>query len=1126
MYNLKKLTTYLIIVIIITIISSFQGKNDNINYDDQWEKIESFTKKGQPKSALTIVDEIYKSAKSDNNSPQVIKSLIYRISLQSSYQEDYIIYSIDIFKHELSGASSPEKQILNSLIAQLYHAYYNANRWVINQRQAVLNTDNDDINTWDAVTLNREIEKYYVASLENEKELEKIPLIEYEAILMNGDSSNFTLWPSLFDLLANRALRYFSSSDIMLSQIGNTSQINNYDYYKSVADFVKLKISPYSSPQTKTLNLFQRLLTFHMKQNNTEALVSLDLKRLKYVFNNSSQDKTNRDNYIIALTQLSEKYNNHPVYVSIAYELASQYNISGNNYFPDFDESNKHNLIIADSICKIALESFPDVIGSNNCRNLLEEINRVNFGFDISNAHMPNQPILSLVSFQNINKLYFKIVDGDYKANANRNSRKEQLEKELKNKEVISWEQELPKTTDHRLHSVEIEIPELNQGYYIIFVSNDSQFSNLQTIKFKPIWITNISYITNANKIGGYTDMFTINRETGKSIGNVDITIFKRQYDNRSRSYNIEEANKLTTDKYGYAKIESISSSNYGTFLFLFEKDGNQLFSENYLNFHKQKESTKPRLETFLFTDRAVYRPGQTVYFKGIVTEELGDNVTLLTNYNVDIEFINASRKKISATKFTTNNNGSFDGSFVIPMGGMNGQMTIKCKTGRVSFIVENYKLPTFEVIFDSLAGQPKLEELVTISGKAISYSGNAVDGASVKYRVVRKTVFPKPFYFRDKGWYPPSLNREIEIANGNILTSSDGTFEFQFEAIPDNEIPAKANPIFNYEINTEVTDITGEVQTGNTGVKIGEESVIIAFIMPADIDLSDIKDQKISATNLNGTAINFDATISLYKLVPPSRLLNKRQWKHPDFYIIPEYEFKQKFPHAIYKNEDDKNTWEKEKISEKKVPLKGITTLQDEFMEISTPGEYMIVARGNDNTGKPVESKHFFTVFSTIGRTMPGSMINWVALNKNEAEPGEILKLVIGSAAKKTHLMYEIVNGNKIVERNWITVSRGQKTIDIPVTEAFRGNFSINLAMVRFNRYYSKKLNITVPFTNKKLDVQLNTFRNHLIPGAKEEWSVTISDKNGQKLSAELLVGMYDASLDMFRQLAVGPVS
>ena len=1120
MYNLKKLISYLALIIAITIISSFQGKHNNGEYDKQWEKVESFAQKGQPQSALTIIDEIYKSAKNNGISQQVIKSLLYRLSLQSSYQEDHIINSISTLKNELSSASIPEKQILQSLIAQLYHTYYTTNRWKVNQRQQLLDAENNDINTWDAITLNREIELFYVASLENEKELEQIPLDEYEAILMQGDSSNFTLWPSLFDLLANRALSYFSSSDIKLSQIGNTSYINRSDYFSSTPDFVNLKISPYSSPQSKTLNLFQKLLTFHLDQNNTEALIDLDLKRLQYVYENSSQDKINKGNYIVALTRLSEKYNNHPVYVSITHKLAELYYISGNNYIPDFSESSKPDLILSDSICRIALDDFPDVHGSNNCRNLLEKINQVNFGFDISGAHMPNQPLLSLVSFQNINRLHFKIVAGDPKANANRNRRKEQLDKELKQKEIISWEQELPQTIDHRLHTVEIEIPELDEGYYIIFVSNDSLFRSSQTIKYKPIWITNLSYITNANKIGGYTDMLTINRETGKSIGNVDITIYKREYNNQSQTYNIKEISELTTDKYGYAKIEPISASNYGTFLFMFEKDGNQLFSENYLNFYKQKENKKPKVHTYLFTDRAVYRPGQTVYFKGIVTEELGDNVTLLTNYDTEIEFINASRKKISTPKFTTNNNGAFDGAFIIPLGGLNGQMTIKCKTGRVSFLVENYKLPTFEIVFDSVAGQPKLGENVTITGMATSYSGIAVDGATVRYRVIRKTVFPWPYYYRNKRWYPPNLNREIEIANGETLTSSDGTgtFEFQFEAIPDNDIPAKTDPVFYYEISIDVIDITGEVQSGNTSVRLGNKSVILTFEIPSAIELSAVNNQKIIATNLNGTAINFDATISLYKLTPPMRLLNKQRWSRPDFYIIPEDEFKQKFPHDIYKNEDDKNTWHKENIFKKQINIVGQTSFKKGFLDISMPGEYMIVAQGKDISGKQVETKHFFTVFSTTGRTMPGNMINWAVLNKNVAEPGETLKLVVGSAAKRSLLMYEIVNGHEIIERKWITVSRGQKIIDIPVTEAYRGNFSINISMVRFNRYYSKKLNVTVPFSNKKLDIKLSTFRNHLTPGTKEEWSVTISGNNGKKLAAELLAGMYDASLDVFR--------
>jgi len=115
--------------------------------------------------------------------------------------------------------------------------------------------------------------------------------------------------------------------------------------------------------------------------------------------------------------------------------------------------------------------------------------------------------------------------------------------------------------------------------------------------------------------------------------------------------------------------------------------------------------------------------------------------------------------------------------------------------------------------------------------------------------------------------------------------------------------------------------------------------------------------------------------------------------------------------------------------FSKKQINIVGQTSFKKGFLDISMPGEYMIVAQGKDISGKQVETQNtFFTVFSTTGRTMPGNMINWAVLNKNVAEPGETLKLVVGSAAKRSLLMYEIVNGHEIIERKWITVSRGQK--------------------------------------------------------------------------------------------------
>lgn len=1117
MNKIKQVAISFIVLIVIFVISSSQIIPDEVNYYEQWQKVEAFAKKGQPKSAIKIIDDIYKRAKEDNNLPQVIKSLIYRISLQSSYEEDHVITSIATFKDELSNAPVPEKQILQSLIAELYLSYYNTNRWKINQRQNLSDDDNEDVSTWGAVRLNKTIEQYYKASLVNETELTQIPLKKYSVILMNGDSSNFTLWPSLFDLLANRALHYYTSSDISFTQIAPTPKTSFYGYLKPVAEFIELNLTDCDSSQTEVLGLFQRLLALHIQQNNTEALVDLDLKRLKYVYENSLQNTNIESGYLKSLSALANKYKNHPVYAAIAFQLANQYFISGKSYIPGFNENSKYDLVKADSICKIAIGEFPNVNGSNNCRNLIEIINEINFGFDISVSVMPNKPILSLVQFKNINKLYFKIVIGDPKADANKSNRKKQILKELKRDVLISWQQELPKTRDHRIHRVEIKVPELDPGYYIIFASADSLFQTSENIKFKQIWATNLSYITSANKSGGYTDMYTLNRETGNITGKVNITIYKRQYDNRSRTYTIKEAGKLISDKYGYAKIESISGNNFGTYLFMFEKDGNQLFSENYINFYRQRRNTKPKTKTYLFTDRAVYRPGQTVYFKGIVVEKSGGEVKLLTDYNTDLEFINASRKKIQTTSFTTNQNGSFNGEFIIPIGGLNGQMTIKSKTGNVSFIVENYKLPTFEVSFDSIVNQIKLNEKVTITGKAMSYTGSSIDGAAVRYRVTRKAIFPRP-YFRDKHLYPINLGREVEIANGDLVTSSNGTFELQFDAIPDYRIPGKAEPVFIFVISAAVTDITNEVQSAQTSITVGQKAVILTFDLPNVIDKNNISDPKIQAANLNGSLMTFDASISLYKLTPPSRLLNKRQWALPDFYIIPETEFKKDFPHAIYKDEDDRNTWKKEKISDQQITIAGKVPLPANYFNELTPGGYMIVASGKDNDGETVENTHFFTLFSSSGKKLPGNMINWSALSKKEAEPGETIKLVLGSAARNSRILYEIVNGNNIVERKWIHLNKGQKTISISVIEAYRGNFSVNLTMVRYNRLYSNNLKVIVPFSNKKLNIVLSTFRNHLTPGVKEEWSVTVSGNKGQKFASDLMAGMYDASLDIFR--------
>ncbi len=1110
---LRNLVIILVATAAILLISSFD--TPTTDFDKKWEEVEKLTKKGRPQSALAIVKDIYTLAREEHNNPQIIKSLIYQASLQSRFEEDYIVKSIELFKNNLKDATSPEKQILESLIAEMYQSYYNANRWTINKLK-ITNDDNTDISTWDAVKFNREISKYYMASVCDDTELSKIPLKDYSDILIHADSSETTLFPYLFDLLANRAINYFSSSDYDMATLGNENDPKVSSYLIPTSDFMDVKINYNASQKQKVLWLYQRLLHIHSKNNNLEAFVDLDLKRLKYVYAQIEHTNQNQGKFIDILSNMAIKYGKQPVYSDIAYELANMYFRLSNDYSPEMNPETKYYLVTADSICNTAIDTYPLYNNTNKCRNLREIINRVDFNFDLPVAVAPLTPILGLVEYKNIQKLYFRIVEGDAIANADRHNHKEYIQREMRKDPVAQWEQELPVANDHRQHSVEIKFPELKSGYYVIFVSDNKDFSTVKTIRYSPISVTNLSYITNSNPEGGFNDLYVVDRETGKAIGLVNITVYSQRYENRTRSYTINKVANIQTDKYGYARVNPFTDNNYGTYLFEFDKDGDKLFSENYLSFFSPTVSNKPKTTTYFFTDRAIYRPGQTIYYKGIVIEKTGEEVSLVKNSSQEISFLNASRKEVSVQKMKTDETGSFDGSFTIPMGMMNGNMTIKTQTGSVRVKVENYKRPTFKVEFKPINEELKLDQNIKVTGIAEGYAGNAIGKANVKYKVVRNVNFPWPLY-RDYRWLPPFDYKEVIIATGEVETNESGEFIIDFKAIADDKVPSAAEPIFSYEIIAEVTDISGEVQTNSTRLNVGAKSLVLTLNIPEEIEISDLGETSVSVKNINGDNIETIITIELYKLTPPNRLLNSRQWAVPEFTTIPEEEFMSDFPHDAYKDEGNPYSWPSSLMASVEMNIHGKGSIPSEIFNDIEIGEYLLVAKASDISGTDVVLKQKFTIYSSSGKKLPGNMINWYVVDKTRALPGETVKLIIGSAAKNSNLLYEVVSGNKIITRNWIKLSRKQAIIEIPVEESYRGNFSINLAMVRFNRVYTNTIVIKVPYTNRKLDIALETFRNHLTPGQKEEWKIIIKGENSTTVAANLLAGMYDASLDVF---------
>ncbi len=656
-------------------------------------------------------------------------------------------------------------------------------------------------------------------------------------------------------------------------------------------------------------------------------------------------------------------------------------------------------------------------------------------------------------------------------------------------------------------------MPALSQGYYVLLSSNDESFSAKSAlVTSNTFWQTHISYLSRSDN-NGKNELAVLNRESGQPLAGVKVQAFYREYNSNARRYESRAGSVFVTDKTGMVSIPPMGDNRRGNqFYLIFTSKEDKLITESYFSGYSYR-SSEPRtvVHTHFFTDRAIYRPGQTIYFKGIVLERKGEDVKIKTRLRTDVSLYDVNGQLVSKQTLTTNDFGSFSGNFVAPQGVLTGSMNIRCETGSVSIQVEEYKRPKFEVTFEPVKGSYKLDETLVVKGKATAYAGSSVSDAKVTYRVVRNARFP--YWW---GWRGMPVSDEMEIANGETVTGSDGSFSITFKAIPDRTIDRKTNPVFTYTVYADVADINGESHSSESAVTVGYKALLVNTDLTDDINLEKGVQFSLTTTNLNGEKEAASGTITITKLRKPEQVLFSRKWARPDRFTMTKAEFEKDFPGEIYKDEDDVTTWRKETS----VFSATFSTPADSVFKLAnsiSAGMYVVEIQTKDAFGEAVIYKKYVNAFEPkTGKTAAVSPAFFTLLTP-KAEPGQEVKFVIGTPLKKVNIIYEIVHKDKVVSRELLALSNEQKLISIPVKEEYRGNFAINLAFVKNNRSFPLGTLINVPYTNKNLDISFATFRSKLLPGQEEEWQITLRDSKGEKAAAEMLAGMYDASLDAF---------
>ena len=1130
---MKKLQFPILLICIglfVSLLFAFQKPTTNMkdlppgDYEKAWKTIDSLEHRGLPKSALTEVEKILSKARRENNTPNTIRAIIYRGKYESQLEEDGFVNAVNKIESELKSAKTPAKEVLHSMLGEMYSSYAEQNAYQFSNRTETLDFKNDDLRTWTLPLILEKAEEHYLKSVTESTRNYSVEDIDE---ITNSDIANDEkIRPTIYDFLTHRAIRFFVNERNYLDESASKFVIRDESYFTNANTFSKLNLQKHDSRKSKALRFLQDLLRFHLQSGNKAALVDADRARLEFVYNNAIVDGKGKL-YEKSLRGLWKNYELEPISTEVAHQLAQYFNNEEQNYqpIPHWQENNdkvkelngKWNIQKAYEICNEAISMHPKAIGSSQCQVLQFQITRPSVDVKVEKVYLPNQSMLAHLQFKNMKTAHFKIV--------------KITEKQLREFDEWQWESkmnylnnlpivqnrkiELPDDGDYRSHAVEFEMTGLPNGMYIALVSDNGEFSNktgmVTTNRFQ---VSNLAYVQGTGDELGKIQFFAIHRKTGQPLEGVKAEIFTNDYNRLKRQQQLKKIGTFSSNKNGEI-IPKLDKR--GSFTVRFSKDKDVLLSDGWFGNYPRNNQTNNRQRAHFFLDRGIYRPGQTVYFKVLAVEyDKNQMPSVLKNHPVDVTFKDANYQDIKTLKLTTNEYGTVNGSFIAPTAGLLGRMSLTSFGNSTHSIrVEEYKRPKFEVKIDTIKDAYKLGEQVTINGNAKAYAGNNIDGAKVTYRVVRETSFPYWPWWRC-GWYNPWHNRSMEITNGTTKTDENGNFRLDFLAKADSDIPEDRNPQFNFTIYADVTDITGETQSTKSYARAGYISLDFNIQSKEIINLSEQNELTISAKNLNGADQKVEAEVQVFKLDVPNKIFKKRYWDKPDKQLMSRTEFEKSFPHFAYGNEDENNSWKPgPPVLSQKVTVNGETKINLGGKKLS-PGAYRVVAITKDKFGESVEKISFFTAYKENDKRPPVPSVLFSAKNKQKVEPGDKASLLLFTSEDELCVYGKLSNRTTSLRNGWINVKTNRK-IDHDIVEADRGGMGMKAFAIRENRYYDLNEIFQVPWNNKDLNIEYATFRDKLKPGQEEEWTLKISGNKKEKVAAEMVAAMYDASLDAF---------
>ncbi|MBR4468757.1 MAG: hypothetical protein IKS53_04910 [Bacteroidales bacterium] len=1073
------------------------------NYEDMWKKVKENLDKNLPESAEKELDAIEQQAAKDKNDIQLLKTYLYRQKIfQFTVEEDPDQHFIQYAESKIGQLDEVCNALLHEEIAKAYANYLESNEWTINENLPI---DGDiskvEMKNWDKESFKTRINQHYDEALKPIEALKKAKTADFMELFenKNNNEENIEYEASLFEFMFHRVAKYYQEEANADQAEGDTEK-----WWLPAKDFVKADLGDFDNPLVKCLKIYQELIAYNLKNSNEDVLIYNDFKRFEFV-NNTLGILLHYTQYQVAMEDLKAQHKENPLSAEItaliARNLMNQYenNIEDSTYFDNYKK--------AKTMCEEAIAKFPKSQGAKNCENLIKRIEEPQIDLTLNKVQLPNEAIPAVLEYKNTTAPYYRIVKVSEKELSKLNTmQKEDLLKEL-NKKMPVAEQDLmlPAETDYRSHSTLIALPALEEGIYYLTATTKQGVKSEDKTLVLTFQVSNLGYIVDQKD--EKMTVVTVDRKTGKTVEGVTVELYRREWDYKAREHKTIIIATMKSDKNGRAVLDGKVGSN-NSFGINLRKGDDNLLANNQFSLNERYKNNNEVYETKLFTDRAIYRPGQTVYFQGIVTRRQGEDLSLVNNYSEKVSFRDANWQEISSANFNTDEYGSFSGSFVIPSDRLNGVFHLNANRGSVTIRVEEYKRPTFEVTFEQPKEQYKLNQEVTVRGDVKAYAGFGLDDVEYSYRVVRKTSFP----WRCWWWWYPVVDDE-QIAHGKARTDENGKFAITFNLKPSKTIAPEKQPMFTYEIEVTATSKQGETHADTYSIRAGYNEIAISTDLPRTIEKSDIGKYQITVSNLSWQPAKSRISRKIYRYDDKAKINYFEAMQHLevlDRQLHSDEQLNKLFPeYSFY----DKRT--KTLVDEAEIMVDD----KAKFLEGKTleSGNYVMELKSLDDPLAVMTEE--FTIYENEAKKMPYTAMVWSDVDKSTAHPGDEIHFSIGSSAKDVDIWVQLLHGDEIRLDKKITVSNSVQTFTYKVTEGDRGGLNFRYVLLKENAFRTGDDHISVPFDNYDLDVKLATVRDKLNPGAEETWEVTVNDYKKKPLEAALLAGMYDASLDEFER-------